>query len=99
MNALLSQSVSDLRGQSGGQDLHDCEDDIGFVPDRCEGNRGDHDDHEVESPISTRRQCIGWSSDSKRHNLGRVKPGHAQPANGEKCVEDEQKCGSDDARL
>ena len=44
--------------------LHDGEDDVGLVADGRERHRRDHDDHEVECPVRTSRQCIGWRPDS-----------------------------------
>lgn len=109
-----------LRGAVG--DLHDSEDDVGLVLDRVEGNRGDHDDHEVEGPVGRGGQSVGGSADTEGHlkhttsvthtitkkrsskekktyDLSGIQPGHAQPADGEKGVEDKQEDSGHDTGL
>ena len=91
---LLETAIRRLRveevdgGENGGVD--DGEDDICLVPDAREGHRGDHHDHEIPDPVPARRYRVRGSADPQRHDLGGVKPGHAQPADGEEGVEDEE---------
>lgn len=84
------------RGDHEGVD--DCEDDVGLVADRVEGDGRDHHDHEVENPIAGGGQRVGGGADPQRHDLGRVQPGHAEPADGEEGVEDEEEDDARDAR-
>lgn len=39
-------------------DLHDCENDIGFVPDVLECDGSDHHHHEVEDPVTTKSLSV-----------------------------------------
>ena len=78
--------------------LHDGEDDVGLPGDGGEGDGRDHDDHEVEGPVGARGQRVGGRADAQRYDLGRVQPGHAEPADGEEGVEDEQEHGRHDTR-
>jgi hypothetical protein len=47
--------------------LHDGEDDVGLVLDRAESDRGNHDHHKVECPVSGGRQSVGGSTNAERH--------------------------------
>ena len=85
------------RGENGGVD--DGEDDIRLVADAREGDRGDHHDHEIPDPVPARGHRVRWRADPQGHDLGGVKPGHAQPADGEEGVEDEEEDGGCDARV
>jgi hypothetical protein len=46
--------------------------------------------HEVPDPVRRCAEAVGRGADAKRHDLGRVQPSHAEPANGEEGVEDEE---------
>lgn len=71
-------------------DLHDGKDDISLVSDILERRRSDHDNHKVEDPVGRRGQRVGRGSNSQRHNLSWVQPGHTQPTDGEEGVEDKE---------
>lgn len=43
---------------------HDCKDNICLIFNGVEGNRGNHDHHEVEYPIARGGECIGWGTDA-----------------------------------
>lgn len=43
--------------------------------------------HEVERPIGARTQSIRRRSDSQWYDLSWVEPGHAEPTDGEECIE------------
>lgn len=53
--------------------------------------------HEVERPVGARTQSIRRRSDPQRYDLSRVKPSHAEPADGEECIEQEEEKSSNDA--
>lgn len=81
------------RGKHGR--LYDCEDDIRLVADGRKSDRRDHDNHEIKRPICGSRKRIRRGPDPQGNNLGRVQPGHLQPADGEDAVKDEQESCSD----
>ena len=85
----------------GGEDegVDDGEDDVGPVADAREGDGRDHHDHEVPDPVPARRHRVRRRPDPQRHDLGRVQPGHAEPADGEEGVEDEEEDRGRDAGL
>ena len=70
--------------------VDDGEDDVSLVLDVVERNGRDHDNHEVEDPVRRRGQRVGGRTNAERDDLGRVKPGHAEPADGKDSVEDEE---------
>lgn len=91
---LLERAVRRLRVEEVDTGHHegvdDGKDDVRPPPDVVEGDGRDHDDEEVEDPVGRRRQRVGGRPDPQRDDLGRVQPLHAQPADGEEGVEDEQ---------
>ena len=54
-------------GVGGGKCLHDGEDDVGSVLDGFKGDGGDHDDHEVKSPVGGGGEGVGWCTNAEWH--------------------------------
>ena len=57
-----------------------------------------HDDQKIEDPVRRRRYRVRRRADRQRRNLRRIEPGHAQPADGEEAVEEEEHQDGHDAR-
>lgn len=91
---LLETSVSCLWVEEIDRRYDECvddrEDDVCLIANSRECNRGDHDHHEVENPVCGSGQGTRRRTDTQRHNLRRIEPGHAKPSNGEEAVEDEE---------
>lgn len=58
MKALLGLRSVTGSGVAGLVHLHDGEDDVRLIADVLEGDRSDHDDHEIESPVRRSAQRI-----------------------------------------
>lgn len=52
--------------------------------------------HEVKDPVSGSGESVGGSTDTQGNDLGGVEPGHAEPANSEEGVEDEEEDNTSD---
>lgn len=67
--------------------------DVGLISNGIECHRSHHHDHKIEDPVRGRRDGVRRSSNVQRRYLCRIEPCHAEPANGEERVEDEQEHG------
>ena len=83
-------------GQDEGVDGR--ENEVRFPADGREADRRDHDDEEIEGPVGGCAEGVGGRADPQGHDFGGIQPGHAEPADGEEGVVDEEEEGGDDAR-
>jgi hypothetical protein len=74
-------------------EVDDSEDDVGLVADVGESYGRNHYDHEVEGPVCGGGDCVCGCADGEGRDFCGVQPGHAEPANGEEGVEDEEENG------
>ncbi len=73
--------------------IDDGEDYVGSVSNIGEGGRSNHYNHEVEDPVCGGGNCVCGRADGEGCDFGGIQPCHAEPADGEEGVEDEEENG------
>lgn len=89
----LGEEEVDRREHDG---VDDGKDDVCVGLDVLERRGRNHDDQPVKDPVRAGGEGVGRGADSERSDLGGIQPGHAEPANGEEGVEDEEEHDASD---
>lgn len=96
--AIRRLRVEEVDGRENGG-VDDGEDDVRLVSNAGERHGRDHHDHEIPDPVPARGHRVRRRSDPQGDDLRRVQPCHAEPADGEEGVEDEEEDRRCDARV